>query len=98
VESALVRDLDVATRMTAVRVLLDEPTTWRDGHELVRRIAADRTETGRMRLEAIDALDRAPDGREDEIRAETRKFLADLLPVETNDRIRAWIAERLSEK
>jgi len=78
VESALARDLGVWTRMAAINALLDEPTTWREGHELARRIAADRTESGRMRLEALDVLDRAPEGREDEVQAETRKFLSEL--------------------
>jgi hypothetical protein len=96
-ETVLARDLDVSTRRSAVDVLLDEPTTWQEGHDLVRRIAADRTEGGRMRLEAIVVLSQAPEGREEEIRAESRKFLADLLPAETNDRVRAQMEQRLKE-
>ena len=96
VESALARELDPGTRDAAVNALLGEPDHWLEGHALVRRIAADRAENARMRLDAIENLESgAPDGRDDEIHAETRKFLTDLLRDETNDRVRAAIEQRL---
>jgi len=101
VETALSRGLDVNTRLAAVQSLLADASTWQEGHALVRRIAADRTESGKIRVDAIADLDTNPDGASDEqvagVAAEMKKFLAELLRDETNDRVRALIAQRLKE-
>jgi hypothetical protein len=98
VESAVARDVDPWARVAALNALLDEPTTWHEAHALVRRIVADRGETTRMRLAAMDELDEAPEDHVDEVLEETTRFLADLLPVETNDRVRSEIAGRLAKR
>jgi hypothetical protein len=100
VESALNRDLDPWTRMAAVSALLENAATWQEGHGLVRRIVADRTESGRIRLDALGELETTPEGGGGGggLREEARKFLAELLPVETNDRVRSRIAQRLAEE
>jgi hypothetical protein len=101
VESALDRELDPSTRFAAVDALLERAATWSTGHEVARRLASDRAENARVRLEAIDRLERAPphatDARQVELHAEAVKFLSDLLRDETNDRVRACIRQALGE-
>lgn len=92
-ESALARNLHAETRCVALDVLLAKEPTWPQGHELVRKMAADRGETTQMRSSAIDRLTKVPAGspRGETIDDESGAFLRELLQTETNDRVRKYV-------
>lgn len=92
-ESAAARNLDVETRCDALDVLLAQESTWPQGHELVRKTAADRGETTQMRMSAIGRLAKVPidSPRGEAIQGESDTFLRELLQTETNDRVRKYV-------
>jgi hypothetical protein len=89
-QSALDRNSEISARAAAVDALLGDAKTWAEGHELARRILADRTEPAGMRWAAIDLVATCTDNAESEaaVRTENRAFFTELLRDEPNVRIK----------
>ena len=97
---ALARTTDPGTRICALAVLLEEPTTWATGLEIARGLVADRTEVVRVRLDALGLLDwDVPEGQDaDAVRRATRGVLEEVLRGEKNERVRFRIEEQLRQQ